>query len=110
MRIPLFSALFSLAALSSGCPTKPTGDLPHRLELRKVSANLVELVPRPGAPPNCLAFSVAENGVIRQLTMNADNRSVHCEPGQPIGGVPFRIPANEGKTKIYVFFSDQSLK
>ncbi|HSN97741.1 MAG TPA: hypothetical protein VLS89_05560, partial [Candidatus Nanopelagicales bacterium] len=30
--------------------------------------------------------------------------------GQPIGGLTYRIPAAEGKVRIYVLFSDQPVK
>ncbi len=69
----------------------------------------LELVPVAGTPSYCLVFSIAESGVVRQLTMNADDASTHCEPGKPIGGQPFRIPAHEGKVRIYTIFSDQKL-
>src|SRR5215475_10003928 len=95
-----WSALFLLAF---GC--KEPAQTVHRVELRKVNGELVELVPLPGTPPHCLAFSIAQ-GVVRQLTMNPENTSVECAPGKPMGGERFRIPAREGKVRIYVLFSD----
>ncbi len=82
----------------------------HRVELRKVGGELVEIVPLQGTPPNCLAFSISESGVVRQLTMNAENTSFVCTAGRPIGDGPFRIPAREGKVRIYVLFGDQPLE
>jgi hypothetical protein len=82
----------------------------RRVELHKASGELVELVPMAGTPPNCLAFSISASGVVRQLTMNSDGTSFECSPGQPIGGERFRIPAREGKVRIYVLFSDQKLE
>jgi hypothetical protein len=82
----------------------------HRVELRKVGGELVELVPLEGTPPNCLAFSISESGVVRQLTMNPENTSLACAPGRPMGEGPFRIPAREGKVRIYVLFADRPLE
>ena len=81
----------------------------QHVELRKTERESLELVPVAGTPSYCLVFSIAESGVVRQLTMNADDASTHCEPGKPIGGQPFRIPAHEGKVRIYTIFSDQKL-
>src|SRR5258706_14993215 len=99
---------FALLLIGLGCkePVKSA----HRVELRKMKGELVELVPLAGTPPNCLAFSISQGGVVRQLTMNAENTSTDCAPGRPIGGEPFRIPAREGKVRIYVLFSDQQLE
>jgi hypothetical protein len=92
------------------CSCNQRGQPPmHRVELRKVGGESIELVPVAGTPPYCLVFSVAESGVVRQLTMNADDASANCEPGKPIGGHPFQIPAREGKVRIYTIFSDQKL-
>jgi hypothetical protein len=99
---------FALLLLALGCK-EPAGSV-HRVELRRVDGELVELVPLAGTPPYCLAFSIAKGGVVRQLTMNPENTSFDCAPGSPMGGERFRIPAREGKVKIYVLFSDQKLE
>jgi hypothetical protein len=71
---------------------------------------VIELVPSEGVPPFCVVFTITENSkIIRQLTMNRRNDSFRCQPGTPIGNVTFRIPADEGPVKVYVFFSDQRL-
>ena|SRR5689334_12190887 len=83
----------------------------HRVELHKVKADTIELLPLEGTPPHCLAFSISQSGVVRQLTMTEDNMSADCAPGRQVGnGEPFRIPAREGKVRIYVLFSDQKLE
>jgi hypothetical protein len=97
-----------LLLLALGC--KEPAEKIHRIELRKVGGGLVELVPLPGTLPNCLAFSISESGVVRQLTMNPENTSLECAAGQPMGGERFRIPAREGKVRIYALFSDQKLE
>ncbi len=98
----------SFSILLSSCKNTPQGP-PHRVELRKLGGESIEIVPLAGAPSSCLVFSVAQSGVVRQLTMNADDTSMDCEPGKPIGGQPFRIVAREGKVRIYTVFSDQKL-
>jgi len=104
-RLALLLALFVLSGCDKAEPGKPAA----RVELRKLAANLVELVTAQGTPPYCLAFSVAETGVVRQLTMSPGTTSVECEPGRPIGGGPLRIPVREGKVRIHVLFSSQKL-
>jgi hypothetical protein len=99
---------FALLLLAFGC--KEQAQAVHRVELHKVKGELVELVPLPGTAPNCLAFTIAESGVVRQLTMNPENTSLDCAPGRPMGGEAFRIPASEGKVRIYALFSDQKLE
>src|SRR5688572_20433190 len=91
-----------------GCEGRPA-PAAHRVELRKTSNDLVELVRKEGISPYCLVYSTAEYGTIRQLTMNETNDSFECPPGAPIGNTPFRIPKSEGKARIFVIFSDQKL-
>ena len=81
----------------------------RRAEIRKVSGEVIEIVPAPDQFPYCLVFTTARNGVIRQLTIRRDNRSVRCEARAPIGRTTYRIPADEGPVKIHIFFSDQRL-
>jgi len=96
------------ALLLFGCESRPA-PAAHRVEVRQVPGEQLELVPKEGAPPYCLVYSIAERGTIRQLTMNDANESFDCPPGAPIGGTAFRIPKAEGKARIYVIFSDQKL-
>jgi hypothetical protein len=74
-----------------------------------VSGNTFELIPAEGQLRYCLVFTRSETGVIRQLTMTHENRSVSCEAQKPIGGIRYRIPVNEGPVKVHIFFSDQPL-
>ena len=96
------------AGVVAGCDSGPK-TASKRVELRQVSGALVQLVPSEGQHPYCLAYTISEKGVVRQLTLMRDNLSVDCPAGQPIRNRTFRIPLEEGKVKIYVVFSDQRL-
>jgi hypothetical protein len=97
----------SLGICLFGCDNKPAAV--HRVDIRKLSGDLVELVPKEGNPPYCLAYSIAEKGTIRQLTMNEKNDSFECPASEPIGKATYRIPKAEGKAKIFVIFTDQKV-
>ena len=96
-----------LALVVVGCPAPP--EVKHKAELRNVSGSTIQVVPAEGQLPYCLVFTISEGKVVRQLTMNRDNKSVKCEAGQPIGNVSFRVPKEEGKVRVLVFFSDRRL-
>ena len=44
------------------------------------------------------------------MTMTQSNRSVPCPAGEPVMGRRFRIPADEGRVRVRVLFSDQRLE
>lgn len=90
--------------------SSPKEQLKPRAEIRKLGPSTIEILPRPGQLPYCLVFTTSERGVTRQLTMTDDDRSVTCEAGQPIGRVPYRIPAGEGSVRVHVLFSDRALR
>jgi hypothetical protein len=94
--------------LLAGC-TRSTGPA-HRVELRRISGDTVQIVPGQGQMPYCLVFTHSGKGVVRQLTMSRNNVSVKCEPGEPVLGQAYRIPIEEGPVKIHIFFSDQRLE
>lgn len=94
-------------AFLSGCPEKRSQ--PRRAELHRLAGNAIELVPTEGQLPHCLIFTTSAKGVVRQLTMTRENKSVPCEAGKPIGGVSYRIPIDEGPIKAFIFFSDRKL-
>lgn len=81
-----------------------------RTELKTLSGSTVEFIPKPGQLPYCLLYTVSEKGVIRQLTMTRENRSIKCEAGKRIYNASFRVPAEEGKIRAYVIFSDQRIQ
>ncbi|HET9035300.1 MAG TPA: hypothetical protein VFN45_03820, partial [Myxococcaceae bacterium] len=83
-------ALVLLAACTrSAAPT-------HRVELRRISGDTLQIIPSEGQLPYCLVFTQSEKGVIRQLTISKTNNSVKCEPGEPVLGQTYKIPAEEG--------------
>jgi hypothetical protein len=106
MKIEVLVAM-GVAVLAAGCPSKP--EMKKRAELRTTGGNTMEVIPAEGQLPYCLVFTISETKVVRQLTMNRANLSVPCEAGKPIGQVSFRVPKEEGKVKVLVFFSDRKL-
>ncbi|HVG63223.1 MAG TPA: hypothetical protein VNA24_31960 [Hyalangium sp.] len=98
----------AVLVLVAGCTEdKSKSGPPARAQLRKVSGSTIEVVPAEGQLPYCLVYTVSQNGIIRQLTMSRENRSVKCEAGKPISNTSFRVPTQEGPVKVYVLFSDQ---
>jgi len=95
------------AAFLSGCPEKRLP--PRRAEIHRLTGNTIELVPTEGQLPYCMIFTTSARGVVRQLTMTRENKSVPCEAGKPIGGVSYRIPTDEGPIRAFIFFSDRKL-
>lgn len=88
-----------------GAPAVPT-----RAELQTLGGSTMQLVPKEGQHPYCMVFTVSEKGVIRQLTMTRENRSIKCEPGKPVAHARFRVPVEEGKVRVYIFFTDQRVQ
>ena len=82
----------------------------HRVEIRRISGDTVQVIPTEGQMPYCLVFTQSGKGVVRQLTISKTNVSVKCSPGEPVLGQAYRIPVEEGPVKINVFFSDQRLE
>jgi hypothetical protein len=101
-------ALFVSLALAA-CPRPPDAPAAKRVVLNAFSGSTFELVPEPGQLPFCLAYTVSPKGVIRQLTMSAENVSFECPAGQPVGHHPFRVPSSEPSVKVLVLFSSQSV-
>ena len=102
---------FGTAVLLGGCNTKPSpAPVAHRLEIRTVTGNTVQFIPAPDQLPYCLIYTQSDKGVTRQMTMTQSNRSVPCPAGEPVMGRRFRIPADEGRVRVRVLFSDQRLE
>jgi hypothetical protein len=91
------------------CSSRPAGPAAQRAELRPSGPASIEVLPAAGQLPYCLLFSASERGVVRHLTMTPERRSVPCKAGEPVGGVTYRIPPEEGKVRLYLLFSDQAL-
>lgn len=100
----------AVVALGAGCSEGPKTPQPKRAELRSLGGTTVEVVPQAGQLPYCLLYTLSEKGVVRQLTMTRENRSIKCDAGKPIANTSFRIPANEGKVRAYIIFSDDRIQ
>src|SRR5690242_4351615 len=65
-------------ALCAACTTPPPPPT-HKVEMRKLTGNTVEFVPGDIQQLGyCLLYTISAKGVVRQLTMNRENRSVKC--------------------------------
>jgi len=98
------------AAVLVGACSKPPAAAPHRMEIRRVTGNTVQFVPAPDQLPYCLIYTQSDKGVTRQLTLTRGNTSVPCPAGEPVLGLRFRIPVEEGRVRVQVLFSDQRLE
>jgi hypothetical protein len=103
------TVLLSIAGLvfGLGCTEKPAPTPRHRVILERTGGTTFRLVPTEGQLPYCLVYTVNRSGLTRQLTMSPLNTSFECQPGQPIGKHPFRVPLDEGAVKIHVIFTSQ---
>ncbi|MCY1080918.1 hypothetical protein [Archangium lansingense] len=101
-------AVVALGAVGCTQEQKPT--MTARAELKTMGGSTVEIIPKEGQHPYCMLFTVSEKGIIRQLTMTRENRSIKCDTGKRIYNSSFRIPVEEGKVRAYVFFSDQRIQ
>jgi hypothetical protein len=88
----------------------PSAQAPRRMEIRKVTGTTVQFIPAADQLPYCLVYTQSDKGVTRQLTMTSGNTSVPCPAGEPVMGVRFRIPVDEGRVRIQVLFSDQRIQ
>lgn len=102
-------ALAAAAVVAVGCKQGTTA-ASARAELVTAGGATMQLIPTEGQHPYCMVFTVSEKGVIRQLTMTRENRSIKCEPGKPVAHARFRVPVEEGKVRVYMFFTDQRVQ
>jgi len=102
-------AVAVVALMSAGCQQQQKPAVVARAELKAMGGSTVEFLPKEGQHPYCLLYTVSEKGVIRQLTMTRENRSIKCDAGKPIYNSSFRVPVEEGKIRAYIFFSDQRI-
>lgn len=101
-------AVVALGAV--GCTQQQKPAVTARAELRMVSGSTMEIIPKEGQYPYCMLFTVSEKGIIRQLTMTRENRSIKCDAGKRIYNSSFRVPVEEGKVRAYIIFSDQRVQ
>lgn len=99
--------LTGLALLAVSCEKPASHAL--QLEIRRITDDSFMVIPAKHQLPYCLLFTTSEKGVVRQLTMTHENKSVPCPAGQPIGGVRYRVLPDEGPLTVQVFFSNKKL-
>jgi hypothetical protein len=101
--------LLTTLALSMACPdSKPA--MITRAALNRTGGTTFEIVPTAEQFPYCLAYTVAQNGLTRQLTMSTKNTSFECPGGKPVAGHSFRVPMTDGPVKVIVLFTSQPVK
>jgi hypothetical protein len=83
--------------------------LKGRADVRRTGGTTFELVPGSGQLPYCLAFTHAQKGVTRQLTMSSTDLSFDCPAGKAVGGRAFKVPLDEGPVKLHVLFSSERI-
>jgi hypothetical protein len=98
-----------LAALLAACSKSPDAAT-KRASIQVMGPASIRIIPAAQQYPWCLAYTVSEKGVIRQLTMSQSNESLECKAGEAIGDTTYAIPPAEGKARIYVIFSDRKLE
>jgi hypothetical protein len=99
--------LLAASILIAGCGEPKAAA--KRVDLETVGPGAIRLVPRAGQLPYCLVLTVAESGVVRQLTPLDPNEAIECPAGKPIGGVTYRIPRAEGAVRVHVIFADRKI-
>ncbi|WP_224244352.1 hypothetical protein [Hyalangium gracile] len=99
----------AVLALGAGC-SKGNDGAQARAQIRKVGGSMMEVVPSDGQLPYCLLYTVSQKGIVRQLTMTRENRSIKCDAGRPIANASFRVPVQEGPVKVYVIFSNERIQ
>ncbi len=105
-----WKGLFTVMAVSvglAGCPdAKPPAKV-VRAQVKRTGPATMEIIPAEGQLPYCMLFTMSEKGVIRQLTLTRENRSIRCDANRPVANTSFRVPVQEGMVRVYVFFSDE---
>jgi hypothetical protein len=97
------------AVLAAAC--KQSASPPaHRMDIRTVTGNTVQFIPAVDQLPYCLIYTQTDKGVLRQMTLTRSNQSVPCAAGEPVLGLRFQMPAEEGRVHVHILFSDQRLQ
>ena len=97
------------AVLATACK-QPAPPSAQRMEIRTVGSNTVQFIPSADQLPYCLIYTQSEKGVLRQMTLPRSNQSVQCTAGEPVLGLRFHMPTDEGRVRVHVLFSDQRLQ
>ena len=105
-----YAVAVGAAMLLAACNKPPAAPAALRMEIRKVTGNTVQFIPAADQLPYCLIYTQSAKGVTRQMTITHSNQSVPCPPGEPVLGLRFRFPADEGRVRVQVLFSDQRLQ
>ncbi|MCY1042421.1 hypothetical protein OV208_13945 [Corallococcus sp. bb12-1] len=105
-----WTVLVAVLALGAACNEAKSPDKSSRVQLKKTGSATMEVIPSEGQLPYCLLYTMSEKGVIRQLTLTRENRSIRCDANRPVANTSFRIPVQEGKVRVYVFFSDERVQ
>lgn len=95
-------------ALLIACESKP-GAPERRALLRPTGATTFELLPTRGQDGFCLAYTLSKVGTLRLLTMSEANQSFECPAERPVGGVPYRVPLEDGPVRVFVLFTSQAV-
>jgi hypothetical protein len=108
--MPKTLAIAVCAAVLAAACKRPAPTPVHRMEIQTVTGNTVQFIPAVDQLPYCLIYTQSDKGVMRQMTLARSNQSVACAAGEPVLGLRFRIPADEGRVRVHVLFSDQRLQ
>lgn len=108
--MPKTLAIAVCAAVLAAACKRPVPTPVHRMEIRTVTGNTVQFVPAVDQLPYCLIYTQSDKGVMRQMTLARSNQSVACAAGEPVLGLRFRMPADEGRVRVHILFSDQRLQ
>ncbi|NOK16941.1 hypothetical protein [Corallococcus carmarthensis] len=95
------------AGIASCDDAKPPPAKVTRAMVKRTGPATMEIIPGEGQLPYCMLFTTSEKGVIRQLTLTREKRSIRCNANRPVANTSFRVPVQEGKVRVYVFFSDE---
>ncbi|TSC32129.1 hypothetical protein [Corallococcus sp. Z5C101001] len=101
-----WTGLLTVLALGAACTDTKPPERVARAQVKRTGPATMEVVPSAGQLPYCMLFTMSEKGVIRQLTLTRENRSIRCDANRPVANTSFRVPVQEGKVRLYVFFSD----
>jgi hypothetical protein len=103
------AATLAMACSATACSSSAPPAATRRAEVVTVGPASIRLLPAEGQPAYCLAFTIAEKGIVRHLTMSEENESLPCPAHAPVGGTAYRIPPAEGRVRVYLVFSDRKL-